>query len=110
MAKRPDNYDYLIEAFGIAVRTLAIGKGDARHRIADAWFSLHTLRAEELPSPLRRRFRAIMRKLTSRPPQHRLDTAPDASARRMQNRTASAMARDICDMHDYLLLHDSQTS
>jgi len=98
-------YNYADEKLSNAVRILAIGEGDVRSRLLNAFREFYTLRPEHLPPSLQADYNWIINELTKREPQNEweravwaTDGSVRANLRRMINRTGSRIARKICDL------------
>lgn len=61
-------YNYAQEKLYVAIRSLAIGQGDVRTRLVDAFMSFHTLKEDDLPPKHRKDWRWIITQLTKHGP------------------------------------------
>ena len=96
---------YALEKFSVVVRGMATGPGDVRSRLEGAFVTFHTIRAEDLPPSLRRRFRSVVRALTRREARREGEGKLHASLAQMQNRTGAAIARKIVEIDEGLRLY-----
>jgi hypothetical protein len=87
---------YALEKLNGAIVLLATGPGDVRSRLAlaAAFWPLQTLRSFGVPVQVQSDFDWVVTRLTLRPPTLTQGSL-EASLRRMQNRTGSAIARRI---------------
>ena len=88
--------------FNTAVRSLAVGEGDARKRVTNVFSIIHVVRPEDLPPPLDRHLAWVYGKITSRPACHRLEGSVESTLDQMRNSTASEIAQRILDLADAL--------
>lgn len=98
---------YAEEKFYLAYRALATGPGDVCSRLHGASLHFDTVRPEDLPPKLRRDFRWIVRRLTSREPRRIVketvvDGSVKASLDQMQNRTGARIAERIVKIAEAL--------
>ena len=102
-------YLYALEKLAAAVHCLAVGPGDVRSRLWDAFLSFHPLTEDDLPAELRPDYRWVLHELTKREPQYQVWCSPSqslvmegrvpANLRRMRNSTGSKIAERICAMY-----------
>jgi membrane-bound lytic murein transglycosylase B len=55
---------YASEKLASAVRSMTVGPGDVRQRLADAYMIFHTVRADDLPEGLRSDWEWVLQQLT----------------------------------------------
>ena len=94
---------YVLEKLTNALHILATGRGDARHRVADAMFACHTLRLKDFPKPLQKDWSWIERETTKFGPLRNRWSAEnevmigsvDHTMRNRTNATASKIAKRL---------------
>ena len=83
-----------------ALHVLAVGHGDVRSRLADAWLNLGQLTERDFPPDLQPMFQSVERRMTARQP----DPNDSIQSRKgsvkytmenIQNRSASKIAQDV---------------
>lgn len=95
-----DRIAYASEKFTGLCRWLAVAPGDARDRLIKAFSSLHVIRPEDLPEPLRGHLARVFGELTKRPPRHRWEGAVEATVSSMKNKTASRILERLLEIGD----------
>jgi len=93
--------DYLIEKFDQAVFDLATGQGDARSRLAYAYYRFWIIRLDDYPEYVRKERQAIDQLLVRLP--GREGYVIQDNLRKMKNRTASRICALIVSVHTGLL-------
>ena len=96
------NVQYASEKFSQAVYYLAVGEGDVRSRLRNAYQEFHTVRGDELPAELRPCFEWICHELTKRPEKFPGQGRLDATLARIRNSTGSKIAKRIYDFHEQI--------
>lgn len=94
--------DYAQGKFREAVRSLAVGPGDARDRMLSAFLIIHVVRPEELPPPLSAHLGWVYRQLTRRAPRYKGEGTVAATLAQMRNSTAGRIAERILALSDAL--------
>lgn len=89
---------YAAEKFMGLTRSLAIGTGDARDRLVNAFTGLHVIRPEDLPEPLDSHLRWVYTEITKRPARHRFEGSVEATVRTMKNRSAARVLERLVDL------------
>jgi hypothetical protein len=95
--KYPPGLGYAHEKFSHAVYLLAIGSGDVRSRLRNAFIHFIPVKEKDIPDELLEDFRWIIRELTKRKPVAKEGTMT-ATLERMQNRTGMKIAIKIYDL------------
>ena len=98
---------YAAEKFSTLTRSLALGEGDARARLASAYWTFHVIRPEDLPPPLDAHLRWVYGHLTRYPGRHELEGSVDASLARMRNPTAAKLIERLVDLCDAIAVLDA---
>jgi hypothetical protein len=93
---------YAFEKFSLAVLELAIGKGDVRSRLYDAWLQFHTVSTNDLPIELREELNWINSMLTRCEASYPGESKVLATLRGMRNSTGQKIAYKIVSMTDKL--------
>jgi hypothetical protein len=93
---------YVRGKFREALRSMAVGGGDIRERLRDAYLIFHVVRENELPVPLQEHYRWIVQRLTWRPARHRWEGSLDATVWQMRRRTGTKIAKRVQDIADAL--------
>lgn len=93
-------YSRVREKLSGAVARLVTGEGDVRQRLRSAHWLLNHLHESELPPELLADWQNIMHRLTRRGPERDKNgeiwqSALEHTMRSIQNRTGSAIARDV---------------
>lgn len=111
MKKPEKQWDYAYEKMSSVCFGLAIGEGDARSRLANNFETLCRLNSLiDLPPALGPRLDEIVKTLTAQPPLLRPDGAVlrasvQQTTRKMTNRTAARIAREIVELNSDLIRH-----
>ena len=87
--------DHPIVHLNRAAYVLAIGPGDVRSRLKDAYYSLALVQQEHLPPELRKDFEWVMKSLTKPKARHSQESDLDMTLHYMQNRTGARIAQRI---------------
>lgn len=108
--RRPESVDvskldcsrisYAAEKFCGITRSLAIGRGDARDRLINAFSSFHVIRPEDLPPPLRKHLTWIYAQITRRPARHKWEGSVQATVSTMKTATAARILERLVDLAD----------
>jgi hypothetical protein len=91
---------YAGEKFRGLYRTLAVGEGDARDRLINAFSTFHVIRPKDLPPPLREHLEWVYEQITRKPGRHRFEGSVEATVRAMKNATAARILERILDIAD----------
>jgi len=115
--KRPESVDlrkldcgrisYAAEKFSGLCRSLAIGRGDARERLIAAFMSIHVIRPEDLPQPLRNHLAWVYAQITKRPSRHQFQGSVQATVRTMKTATAARVLERLVDLADAISALDA---
>lgn len=89
---------YAAEKFSGLPRTFAVGPGDARDRLINAFSVFHVVRPEHLPEPLRGHLAWVYSAISERPARHQWEGSVEATVRTMKNSTASGIIERILDI------------
>ena len=96
--------DYVIEKLTNAMDVLAMGRGDVRSRLRDAYLCMHTLKETDFPNDLKKDWTWIIEKLTQRGPL----VGPDDkiilgsvgnTMRSIRNKTGQKIAQRISNLY-----------
>jgi hypothetical protein len=90
--------DYAREKLYQAVESL-ISDGTLKHRVAATGQFLIRLKSEDFPQDLRKNYDNIMEHLTEFHPEFNADSSFAASTRRMTDRDAEKLAKDIFNLY-----------
>lgn len=88
--------------FREATRSMAVGAGDIRERLRDAYLILHVIQANELPEPLRPHYEWVVSQLTWRPARYQHQGTLDATIWQMRRSTGAKIAKRIQAVSDAL--------
>jgi hypothetical protein len=91
---------YAREKLREALRSMAVGGGDIRERLRDAYLIFHVVRAKELPLLLQEHYRWVIEQLTWRPARHPNEGTLDATVWQMKRQTGAKIAQRIQDIAD----------
>lgn len=80
---------YAAEKFSSLERSLAIGKGDARTRLANAYWTFHVICPCDLPPPLRQDLAWVYAQVTKRAARHPGEGEVEATTATMKSETAA---------------------
>lgn len=105
MAEREGHPGYALEKLRVAAYFLAIGEGDVRSRLKEAYRHMTAVFPRDIPASLRPEFEEIVRSLTKHPKRHEQDSALDHTLSRMRNRTGSKIAQRILNLKSDLEGH-----
>lgn len=97
-----DGLEYVRGKFDEAVRSLALGEGDMRTRLESVYMTLHVVRSDDLPPPLRPHWEWVVKELTYRPARYRLEGTLQATLSQMRNTTGRKIAERIYQIRDAL--------
>jgi hypothetical protein len=90
---------YAAEKLGGLARTLAIGEGDARDRLINAFSTFHVIRPVDLPEPVKGHMQKIYEQITRKPARYN-EGSVEATVRTMKNATAAAVLDRLLDIAD----------
>jgi hypothetical protein len=91
---------YASEKLGGLARTLAIGEGDARDRLINAFSTFHVIRPDDLPEPLKGHLKRVYEQITRKPARHQMEGSVEATVRTMKNATAAAILERLLEIAD----------
>lgn len=94
--------DYVRGKFDGALRSLTLGEGDIRRRLESAYLTLHVVRADDLPTPLRPHWEWIVKELTHRPARHTFEGTLHATLSQIKNSKGAKIAEQIYHIHGAL--------
>ena len=85
-----------------AVRALAVGAGDSRGRLKWAYLTLHMVRPDDLPEPLRPHLDWVFSRLSSRPPRWNSVGSVDATLAAITRAKGARIAERIVQLCEAL--------
>ncbi len=89
---------YASEKFSMAVYRLAIGPGDVRSRLREAFDEFHPVQSSLLPEDIKKEYDWIFEQLTKRERRFERDSRLDATLYRMRNSTGVKIAKRIVEL------------
>ena len=89
---------YASEKFAMAIYRLAIGPGDVRSRLRDAFYEVHPVQSSLLPDGIRQEYDWILEQLTKCEPRFERDSRLDATLSKMRNNTGTKIAKRIVEL------------
>lgn len=95
MDKSHSQLIYAAEKFSMAVYRLAIGPGDVRSRLREAFDEFHPVQSSLLPEDIKKEYDWIFEQLTKRERRFERDSRLDATLYRMWNSTGVKIAERI---------------
>lgn len=101
---------YASEKFTGLCRSLAVAPGDARDRLIKAFSSLHVIRPDDLPDPLRGHLARVYEEITKRPARHQWEGSVEATVSSMKNKTASRILERLLEIGDAIERLDEHCS
>jgi len=98
-----NNFNYAREKLSSAVQELAIGSGDVRERLYNAFLAMHTLKEDDFPEEYREDWKWIMEQLTRYEPilDHNGKVfigSVQNTLQRIKNKTGAKIAKKIFDL------------
>jgi hypothetical protein len=92
--------EYAYEKLGGLSRTLALGEGDARERLLNAFSTFHVIQPDDLPPRLQPDLAWVYDQITRRPGRHHREGSVEATVRTMRNSTAVQILERLVDIAD----------
>src|SRR5262245_34961142 len=100
------NFRYAKEKLSGTIQYLATAPGDARDRMSKAYLGFHTLKGDDFPEPLRKRWTWVMAQMTKYGPYfnpydkgHLITGSVEHTMSRIKNKTAAKIAKEIFDLN-----------
>ena len=89
---------YASDLFKSAVYLLAVGPGDVRSRLREAFDKFYPVQSHLLPDDIKKEYDCIFKQLTKREKRFPSDGKVDATLYRMRNSTGAKIAKRIVEL------------